>query len=485
MQKLRWVGVLSFLSALPIVAAAESALARNEGLDSCVITIANAHNVQLLHTFTDHTAGAWNAVFSHDGRMLGTCAQDAQVLIHDLSDLDSVIHFIGHTEWVLGLAFSPDDQFLASTGTAGFSGTQPGVIKIWDIATAAQVRELPGHTNGSWSLDFQESTGILASCGKDRAVKLWDISTGDLLNTLTGHTGWVLSVDFHPNQDLVASSSVDRSIRIWNSQTGDQVDLLTGHTNNVGFVKFSPDGLYLASGADDQTVRLWNVADGTQIWSVPAGQGWVNGVNFSPNGELLLTCGHDGSVVLRKTLDGTELIRLTEHSGPVLRGSFNPSGTLFATASWDNTVRLWGIDNLIDTDQDGVPDGCDMCEGHDDHEDSDLDSIPDSCDNCLGEHNPGQEDCDGDGDGDACDCFCGVKGDVDNTGAATPLDVTFLVCYVYKTLDGRIYPACWNCPRELGDFDCSGGVPNPVDVVYLVSAVYKSQNAICDACGTS
>lgn len=315
----------------------------SEYSDSCRITVENAHTAEPIKTITDHTSGAWNAVFSHEGNLLATCAQDGQVLIHDLSFPDSLIQFIGHTEWVLGLAFSPDDQLLASTGTDGFNGMQPGVIKIWDVATGREVLELPGHDNGSWSLDFQDNTGILASCGKDGLVKLWDPSTGDLIRTLTGHSGWVLSVDFHPAQDLVASSGVDNSIIIWDSQTGEQIHILTGHTNNVGFVKFSPDGSTLASGADDQTVRLWDVTDGTEIWNVSAGQGWINGVNFSPDGELMLTCGHDGSVVLRRTMDGMELIRFTEHTAPVLRGSFNSSGTLFATASWDNTVLVWGV----------------------------------------------------------------------------------------------------------------------------------------------
>jgi WD40 repeat protein len=329
--------------ALFVWTAGWTSTAAGECAGSDVITMDNAQAVGVVQTIADHTDGVWNAVFSHAGNRLATCGEDGQVLIHVLDHPDSVIACVGHTTWVLGLAFSPDDQFLASTGTNGFSGTLPGVIKVWDTATGDEVRELAGHPNGSWSLDYQEGTSILASGGKDRLVKLWDPSTGGLLRNLTGHTGWVLSVDFHPTQDLVASSGIDRTIRLWNSQTGAQVRVLTGHTNNVGFVKFSPDGSTLASGADDGTVRLWDVADGHEIWNVPAGQGWINGVAFSPDGELLLSCGHNGSVVLRKAIDGSELVRLTEHTGAVLRGSFNPSGTLFATASWDNTVRVWGV----------------------------------------------------------------------------------------------------------------------------------------------
>lgn len=329
------------LTAALIVLAIGSARAESAG--SCVVTPENAPGAVSLRTITAHTDGVWNAVFSHQGDMLATCGQDGQVLVHALGVPDSMRSFLGETGWVLGLAFSPDDRWLASTGTGSFGGMEPGIIKIWDVATGEELRELPGHASGGWSLDFQESTSILASGGRDRLVKLWDPSTGGLLRTLSGHTGWVLSVDFHPSQHLVASSSTDRSIRIWNSATGGLVHRLTGHTNNVGFVRFSPDGASLASGADDGTVRLWNVADGSERWSVPAGQGWINGVSFSPDGTLLMSCGHDGSVVLRRPADGAELVRLAGHTGPVLRGSFNAGGTLFATASWDSTVRVWGV----------------------------------------------------------------------------------------------------------------------------------------------
>lgn len=419
--------------------------------DSCVITVDNAHDVTLLATLTDHTDGAWNAVFSHDGTMLATCGEDGQVLIYQVGDLDSIIHCVGHTTWVLGLAFSPDDQLLASTGTDGFSGSQQGVIKIWNTATGDFVRELPGHALGSWSLDFQESTAILASCGRDASVKLWDPYTGDLLNTLLGHTSWVLSVDFSPTEDLVASSGLDRTIRIWDSQTGSQVDLLTGHTNNIGFVKFSPDGDYLASGADDQTVRLWDVADGTLMWSLPGGQYWINCVNFSPDGDILMTCGHNSSVVLRRTSDGSELVRLNDHTGAVLRGSFNPEGTLFATASWDNTVRVWGLNNAEDTDGDG---------------------IPDDCDNCVAIPNADQADSNYDGTGDACDFMCG---DADASNAIDIDDAVYLINYIFAS-----GPA--PSPYLAGDPDFSG-VVDIDDVVWLIAYIFSGGSAPCDIFG--
>jgi len=77
------------------------------------------------------------------------------------------------------------------------------------------------------------------------------------------------------------------------------------------------------------------------------------------------------------------------------------------------------------------------------------------------------------------ECECGAWGDVNGDGAVNPVDVVFMVNYVYKGQDARIQPQ--DCLYEAGDADCSQQV-NPVDVVYFVNYVYKNQNAFCDPC---
>jgi len=81
--------------------------------------------------------------------------------------------------------------------------------------------------------------------------------------------------------------------------------------------------------------------------------------------------------------------------------------------------------------------------------------------------------------GMGCSCNCGVAGDMDCSGAATPLDVSYLVKFVYLTQDALCDPP--NCPYPVGDLDCNTQV-TPLDVAYIVNAVYKSQNAMCDGC---
>ena len=97
--------------------------------------------------------------------------------------------------------------------------------------------------------------------------------------------------------------------------------------------------------------------------------------------------------------------------------------------------------------------------------------------------NPGQEDNDQDGIGDACDdCDCGlVWGDVNDDSNLNPVDVVYMVTYVYLSNDMRVQPP--NSPYEAGDVNCDGNV-NPVDVVFYVNNVYLSLDIFCPApCG--
>jgi len=60
-----------------------------------------------------------------------------------------------------------------------------------------------------------------------------------------------------------------------------------------------------------------------------------------------------------------------------------------------------GSDDSIDTDQDGIADGCDTCDGSDDNIDTDQDGIADGCDTCEGSDD--SIDVDEDGIVDGCD----------------------------------------------------------------------------------
>jgi subtilisin family serine protease len=80
-----------------------------------------------------------------------------------------------------------------------------------------------------------------------------------------------------------------------------------------------------------------------------------------------------------------------------------------------------------------------------------------------------------------CACDCAQYCDLDLSNSINPLDVAYIVNYVYKQLDARAVLVA--CPGDNGDWDCSG-IVSPVDVAWYVSFVYKSSNVgPCEPCG--
>jgi Papain family cysteine protease len=110
-------------------------------------------------------------------------------------------------------------------------------------------------------------------------------------------------------------------------------------------------------------------------------------------------------------------------------GYWDPaSGWLQDPQCGDACDRCPNFDNAVDSDGDGIPDGCDTCRyvQNPDQKDSDNDCLAlkqdpafwdpvkkiwlvdphcgDACDNCRDVFNPDQRNTNGDGHGDACDC---------------------------------------------------------------------------------
>lgn len=117
-----------------------------------------------------------------------------------------------------------------------------------------------------------------------------------------------------------------------------------------------------------------------------------------------------------------------------------------------------------DNDGDGAGDACDP--------DDDDDGVFDGSDNCPFVENPGQEDNDGDGIGNACDdCDCTYLGDCDGDQICNPVDVSYMIVYVYKQYEIPP-PAIANCPATNGDWNCDGKI-TPLDVMHMIHFVYK------------
>jgi WD40 repeat protein len=248
---------------------------------------------------------------------------------------------------IVGVAFSPDGQRLATSDTKGD-------ILIRDAQTGDQLLRLRGHKHWAWAVTFSPDGRYLASASDDYCVKLWDMETGQCMQTYEGHTNSVNAIAFCPNGQLIASSGEDATIRLWQavpSTANPEVKTLVGHQGRVWAIAFSLDGQILASGGEDCTIRLWILSTGTcdVVWQ--AHDRWVRSLAFRPVGEStpqkyrqhLMSSSYDLTLKLWDVQTQDCIRAFSGHSQPVVAIAFSPDGESLASCGFDRTIKLWDV----------------------------------------------------------------------------------------------------------------------------------------------
>jgi WD40 repeat protein len=164
--------------------------------------------------------------FNPDGSRIATGKRDDQVYIMDTVTGTEITHFGGHTGWIQSVAFSPDGHLLATGG-------EDRIIQIRDAQTGDTTRTLRGHTSYPDYLAFSPDMSRLASLGSgmnvirsgggisftlgdaDKKVRLWDIATGAQLPQLNTESDAVSEVAFNSDWSVLITGSNSGYIRIF------------------------------------------------------------------------------------------------------------------------------------------------------------------------------------------------------------------------------------------------------------------------------
>jgi hypothetical protein len=205
----------------------------------------------------------------------------------------------GHTDSVLGLAFSKDVSLLAS---AGYDRT----VRIWDASTGALKHTLQDHSDSVYAVAFSPDAKLLASAGADRAVKVWDVASGKRLYSLNDAADWLYAVAWHSDGKHLAAGGVDKSIRVWevSATDGHLVKAQFAHEAPISKLVYSPDGKTLYSLAEDRTIKSWESATLAETKAYAKQSETVLALAVRPDGKQLGLARYDGVVQLLDSASG-------------------------------------------------------------------------------------------------------------------------------------------------------------------------------------
>ena len=92
---------------------------------------------------------------------------------YSLPEGAAIVTQIGHSDYVVAVAFSPDGRFIVS-------GSRDHTLKLWDAANGALLKTFNGHDGYVSSVAFSPDGRLIAS-GDDHTLNLWDAASGALL----------------------------------------------------------------------------------------------------------------------------------------------------------------------------------------------------------------------------------------------------------------------------------------------------------------
>lgn len=208
--------------------------------------------------FTNPSFQIYDVEFSPDGRSIlnaGVIANQFQgqsVAVWDLQTSKPQVQINTAAVPIYQATFSPDGQFIL-----GAVGNAP-LAELWDAKTGKLVREFKGHSDYVNGVAFSPDGKYVATASNDNSARLWNAETGQELHQFNGHTEGVWSVAFSPDGKTLVTASVDGTARLWDVQTGQELRRMAGHTAGVENAIFSPDGKFIATTSDDGSARLWD-----------------------------------------------------------------------------------------------------------------------------------------------------------------------------------------------------------------------------------
>jgi WD40 repeat protein len=243
---------------------------------------------------------------------------------------------VGHSEYVNGVAFSPDGQIL-------LSGSRDRTVRLWNTQSGDQTALVGKHDNYVASVMFRPDGKQFLSGGWDNLIYQYDAASRQRIGeAFKGHNSAVLSLAYTPDGSHFASGSNDKTVRVWNIATRTS-KASSSLPDAIAAVAFSPDGKLLAGGCLDGKVYIWNAQTLALVKTLSASPArpvftvtWVNNTT-------LVSAGEAGYLRQWNTQTGAVAATLLPAGPDIYAVAYSPKTKLLASGGKDKLVRAWFV----------------------------------------------------------------------------------------------------------------------------------------------
>ncbi len=247
---------------------------------------------------------------------------------------------------------------------------------------ARELNRLDGHERAAYSVAFSPDGEFIISTGQDTTVRVWNFS-GSLMPPLTKHENEVLAVEYSSDGDFFVSGDADGVINLWScrptvssryrvvsetSRADSATDqdspcqwirtLPNGPSERIVRLSISPGSQYIAASSFDGNVYLWKRSSGPepfQFMKKLPHNGPVFGLDFSPKDRILVSADTSGQVKIwpleEKSEDAIPTpIDSLEIDDLVYDTRFSFDGKLVAIGGANGLLKVWNRDtgNVVD-----------------------------------------------------------------------------------------------------------------------------------------
>ena len=301
------------------------------GRDLEPITLNNVARLSEIAAFTTGST-VTHVLFAPDNASVFTASLDFVVRQWDTATGAEIRQFVGHTEPIRDIAISPDGALLVT-------GSMDNTIRLWDTATGAEVQTVSTGEDVASSLAFNFNGERLATGSGGGALAIWEIPGMTLIRRFNTHRDMpVRGVAFRPPDGrIIGTVGEDGRARLWETATGRPVRNVGEETTILTGITFSPDGETIAVTGQGIAPRLWATL-GTIELGAP--DNYAN-IDYSPDGQLVITASWVASgLTVWNPATGDQWAMRALYV-PVYDAVFSPNGTMIVTGG--DAPRLWGV----------------------------------------------------------------------------------------------------------------------------------------------